>query len=453
MYVEKLLIQPALLLVIVTAPRVSRRRAYGTGSLLTQPTARRGETWYGQFRIEGRLVKRALGPKRTPRTPDGLTRTQAARKLRQLIEATRPLPPERLTVEEAGRRVVAHLAELGRKRSTLAAYESCLRVHLVPHFRTRPLHRITREQVEAFIALKINDGLAPKSVLNYLGILHSIFAFAERRGLVAGNVCKLVDKPQAAGGEERIRYLTAAELDGLLAAAERGDGPIAATDRVLYLAAALTGLRQGELMALRWRDVDWDARRIRVRESLVRGEFTTPKSRRGQRSVPLATRSPTSSPAIATDPGSPIPTISSSAIHGSADRSSDRGSSNGFKAVAVAAGFPALRFHDLRHTFGTRMPPPACRCARCRSGWVTATSRRPWSMPTTSRGMTRLPWSIERLKGLDPALPLSDGRGTPRRVDWDFCFPRNPAGHRRSAGRSQLVPCEHLDRRGKTLAW
>jgi integrase len=355
MHVERLLIQPALLVVAVTAPRVSRRRAYGTGSLLTQPTARGGETWYGQFRIQGRLVKRALGPKRGTRNPNGLTRTQAERKLRQLIEATRPLPPERVTVEEAGRRLVAHLAELGRKRSTLAAYESCLRVHLVPHFRSRPLHRITREQVEAFIALKRKDGLAPKSVLNYLGILHSIFAFAERRGLVAGNVCKLVDKPQAAGGEDRIRYLTPAELDELLGAAERADGPIAATDRVVYLTAALTGLRQGELLALRWRDVDWDARRIRVRESLVRGEFTTPKSRRGLRSVPLATRVADELAEHRGGSGFAGPddlVFCHPRLGGPLERSR---LFKRFKGVAVAAGFPALRFHDLRHTFGTRM--------------------------------------------------------------------------------------------------
>jgi hypothetical protein len=59
MHIERLLIQLAVLVVTVTAPRVSRRRAYGTGSLFTQPTARGGESWYGQFRIQGRLVKRA----------------------------------------------------------------------------------------------------------------------------------------------------------------------------------------------------------------------------------------------------------------------------------------------------------------------------------------------------------------------------------------------------------
>jgi integrase len=54
--------------------------------------------------------------------------------------------------------------------------------------------------------------------------------------------------------------------------------------------AAMTGLRQGELIALRWRDVDWAAGRIRVRQNYVRGQFGTPKSRRSARSVPLADR-------------------------------------------------------------------------------------------------------------------------------------------------------------------
>jgi integrase len=275
MYAEKLLLHALVLAVAAELRPVSRRRAYGTGSLFTRTTARGEETWYGQFWLGGRQVRRALGPKRSPGSAEGLTRTQAERKLRQLIEVTRPLPPERLTVEEAGERLVAHLEQLGRKRSTLMNYESCLRVHLVPFFGSRPLHRISREQVEAFIAQKSRNGLAPKSILNYLGVLYSVFAFAERRGLVAANPCKLVDKPRATVCEGRIRFLTAAELETLLVTAAGATGPIAATDRLLYLTAALTWLRQGELLALRWNDVEWGARRLRVRESFVRGEFTT----------------------------------------------------------------------------------------------------------------------------------------------------------------------------------
>jgi integrase len=65
--------------------------------------------------------------------------------------------------------------------------------------------------------------------------------------------------------------------------------PSEAGERALiFLTAAMTGLRQGELIALRWEDVDWAAGRVRVRRSYVRDEFSAPKSRRGVRSVPLA---------------------------------------------------------------------------------------------------------------------------------------------------------------------
>ena len=60
----------------------------------------------------------------------------------------------------------------------------------------------------------------------------------------------------------------------------------------MYLAAAMTGMRQGECLGLRWRDVDWAAKRIRIRirQNFVRGEFGTPKSKRSSRSVPLEDR-------------------------------------------------------------------------------------------------------------------------------------------------------------------
>jgi integrase len=92
-----------------------------------------------------------------------------------------------------------------------------------------------------------------------------------------------------------------------------------------------------------------------VRESLVRGEFTTPKSRRGQRSVPLATRvadelAQHRQRSEFKDPDDLV--FCHPPLGGRLERSR---LFKRFKAVAVAAGFPALRFHDLRHTFGTRI--------------------------------------------------------------------------------------------------
>jgi integrase len=64
--------------------------------------------------------------------------------------------------------------------------------------------------------------------------------------------------------------------------------PFGAIDRAIVLTAAMSGMRQGELLALRWCDVDWEAKRIRVRRNYVRGYWGTPKSRSGERSIPLA---------------------------------------------------------------------------------------------------------------------------------------------------------------------
>ena len=178
----------------------------------------------------------------------------------------------------------------GRKASTLAAYETTLRAHLAPYFGDRPIHQITTEDVEGFIASRTAKGCAPKSIRNYVGALHAICDYAR----VRPNPVTDARKPEAAGTDPDIRFLSEAEVEALL----RGvpDDPLGPTDRALYLTAAMTGLRQGELFALRWRDVDWVAGRIRVRRSYARkragreAQFGKPKSKRSSRSVPMHDR-------------------------------------------------------------------------------------------------------------------------------------------------------------------
>ena len=330
------------------------RRSYGTGSLSVRRDSRGRESWYGQWRVGGRRVTRKVGLKREPGSRSGLTRAQAERRLQSLIDTETHAPvDERLSVGEVGDLLVRHLESLGRKRSTVEEYRSYLNVHLAPFFGASPLDKLTPERIEAFIAAKRQEGKATKSILNYLGLLHSIFDFAQRRGLARDNPVKLVDKPSREGANPDIRFLDDAELEALLRAVP--DDARGTTERTLYLTAAMTGLRQGELLGLRWQDIDWAAGRVRVRQSYVRGEFGTPKSRRSSRSVPLADR-----------------------VAGELERHFQRSAYDGdrelvfchpqtgvpfdrsrllkrFKRAAEMAGLRPARFHDLRHTFGTRM--------------------------------------------------------------------------------------------------
>ena len=302
---------------------------------------------------------RKLGPVRTTRARSGLTRVQAEAALRREIEQTRTPPQvaqvptfQGLTVGEAGRRYIEHKQTIGLKRSTLSDYESYLRVHLVPFFAGRPLGTVDVELIEAFMAAKRAERKAAKSIVNYLGLLSAIYAHACRRGWCAKNPVADVEKPRH-GRDPDIRFLSLEELEALLSAVP--DTELGATERVVYLAAGLSGMRRGELLALRWQDVDWTAGLLRVRRNYARGEFGTPKSRRSSRVIPLAKR--LHDELRAHQEGS--------AYTGELDLVFCH-PANGevldpsrlykhFKAAAACAGLRPVRFHDLRHTFGTRM--------------------------------------------------------------------------------------------------
>jgi integrase len=333
------------------------RRSYGTGSLYERADSAGRITFYGHWRANGRQVKRRIGPKRCDGTRDGLTRVQAEAELRRMIGEVAVSAPagQRLDVAEVGRRYVLHLGRGGRKRSTITAVEMALRVHLVPTFGGRALDAIRHEDVAGFVATLEDRGLSPKSIRNYVGTLSALFNYAKvpSRRWASTNPCEGLELPAVADTEE-IRFLELVEVDALVRHAQAG--AYEAIDRALYRTAAMTGLRQGELVALRWRDVDWTAARVRVRQNYVLGEFSTPKSRRSTRSVPLADEvagelerlfqcqgAQGDDDLVFADPlaGGPL---SNAAILRRMR-----------KALKAARLDERHRFHDLRHTFGTRM--------------------------------------------------------------------------------------------------
>ncbi len=238
------------------------RRSYGTGSLFLK-----AGNWHGRWYVQGRQVQRKIGPARTPGERDGLTRPQAEREMRRRMEAeTQVTTAGRVTVAEAGACLTDHLEALGRKPTTLCIYRSLLRTHLVPHLGATTLDRIQPADVEQLMAIMRREGAGPKLIRNALTLLSQVFAFGQRRGWCATNPCQQVDRPQLPDDTE-IHHLDLHEVEALVRAVPDDDlGP---TDRALYLTAAMTGLRQGELLALRWRDIDWSAGKVRVRRNYV----------------------------------------------------------------------------------------------------------------------------------------------------------------------------------------
>jgi integrase len=343
----------------VTGARSQKpKRSAGTGGLTVRVDAAGVETWYGKWRVGATQVKRRLGAKRVRGTREGLTRTQAEAELRRIMSEVQAVPSrgERKTVAEVGSALLSARTAAGRKRSTIGGYASIISTHIVPFFGQRAVDRIERGDVEGFAQALARAGAAANTRVNVLNLLSAMFDLAVDRGWVVRNPVRGVPRPRGGSADPDIRYLTIDEVEALLRAVPSDE--LGRTERPLYLTAAMTGMRQGELLALRWGDVDWEAKRIRVRRSYVRGEFGTPKSRRSSRSVPLTDR-------LAAElqhhwGSSPNQRDVDLVFAHPASRKHDTpldGSKvlKRFKRALVRAGVREVRFHDLRHTFGTRM--------------------------------------------------------------------------------------------------
>jgi integrase len=336
----------------------ANKRDYGSGSIFEECGS-----WYGKWRVGDRQVKRKLGRVRAAGSTEGLTRKQAEAALRRQMNEVKILAPEeRITFREAGERYVHHVEHvMRRKASTVQDYRIMVNRHLAPHFHTTPIDRIKPEHVVSYITTKTREGLAVKTITNHLNFAHGVFQFAIKRGWATSNPVAATDRPRAAHTDPDIRFLTNEELEALLRAVPTNDvlGP---TDHALYSLAAMTGLRQGELVALRWRDIDWTAGVVRVRRNYTRGEWGTPKSRRSSRAVPLADRAAAElerhyqrsayrgdEQLVFCHPHTGNPYDASKLR----ERFYDAMKATGMEHRCGRKG--GITFHSLRHTFGTRM--------------------------------------------------------------------------------------------------
>ena len=313
----------------------------------------RGPAWYAKDRLpDCRQAQKKLGPAWTERgrPPAGYFSKRLAEDwLRSTLdEARRGVLPGMVktgaTFADAAAewlRYVEH--DRGRKPSTVEGYRAIVRSQLLPEFGERPIEAITTPMVETWIS-RMDRSASTRT--KALVLLHGIFKRARKVYDLPTNPVADVERPPMSRSGD-IEVFSPEEVMALVRAAADEQ------DAAIFLTAAFSGLRRGELLALRWRDVDFSGSLIRVRASYAAGQVTTPKSGK-VRSVPMA---PDVAKALAELGTRGFKTGDDDLVFvgrlGSfVDPSALR---RRYDAAVKRAGLRRLRFHDLRHTFGTRM--------------------------------------------------------------------------------------------------
>jgi integrase len=312
---------------------------------------KRGAVWYAKYRLpDGRQQKKRIGPAWTEKTPPPaghFTKTTAQRQLDAILRQARDgsLPG----LVQTGKRFRDASAEWltysenvrDCKASTLRDYKALAAV-LDRQFGDRKLETITERDIETWISGYPGSN---RTRQKYLVCLGSIFKRAMKVYGLPRNPVDLVERPRVRKAA-KIDVLRPEDVLALVRAAADEQ------DAALFHAAAFAGLRMGELLALRWRDVDFARRTIHVRENWTQGETTTPKGGT-ERAVPMA------------DEVAERLARLGQREHFTADDdlvfSAERGQHLGYKslkeryrAALRAAGLREdFRFHNLRHTFGS----------------------------------------------------------------------------------------------------
>ena len=325
------------------------RRGPNEGSIYQRQDGR----WEGAVHLgyeDGRRVRKFV---------IGHTRADVAIKLAPLLRARderRAVPDQRRKLGPFLRQWLDEVARPTLRYSTYSTYDDIVSLHLVPGLGRIAVARLTPMDVQTFLDAKLASGLSPKRVMHIRAVLRLALVTAERWGLASRNVARLVDPPRVPHHE--IRPLTPEQAHQLLDAA--------AGDRLeaLYVTALATGMRQGELLGLRWEDVDLETRRLHVRHALARVQgklvLLEPKTERSRRTLVLPEIALTALRAhrtrqrmerlVAGSRWQETAYVFTTSLGSALDAATV---TRAFQRALVRAGLPHSRFHDLRHTAAT----------------------------------------------------------------------------------------------------
>jgi len=209
---------------------------------------------------------------------------QARRELlNQQAQGTLATGPQR-TVKDYLEDWLENVQKVRLRVSTYVKYKKLINSYILPVIGHVRLQKLTPQQVQSLYTKKLRDGLSAKTVYNVHGLLHNALDNAVRWGLVSRNVTDLVTPPRLVKKERQP--LTLEQAKKLLEVAHRQ------RLEMLIILALTTGMRRGEMLALRWSDIDVDGHSLQVRHTvdfIARYGYVEnePKTARGKRKIML----------------------------------------------------------------------------------------------------------------------------------------------------------------------
>jgi integrase len=254
-----------------------------------------------------------------------------------------------------------------RKLTTTKTTKIHVDAYLVPRIGKIKLQKLTPHAIQSLYAELMVNGktgaqgitgpLSPKTVRNIAGTLHKALSDAVKRGHIPRNPADAVDLPRWERPE--ISPYDESEVMRFLQHAARDGDPTTALWRLMFA----TGIRRGEMLGLRWSDVDLVTGEITIRQSRVEiagGHTSTPKTRAGNRSIPIDADTVTSlamlrnaQDAAADVLGAKPFDLVATDLDGT--QIGTRALTRRFQSIAKSAGLRIIRLHDTRHTHATIM--------------------------------------------------------------------------------------------------
>jgi integrase len=324
---------------------MSRKRGQNEGSIYQ----RKDGLWTVSVTIQNKRISKYF--KTQAECREWLRNTQSQ------IQSGLTLAGARITVIEYLEQWLGTIRESVRPK-TLHQYTQIARGHIAPRLGSIKLKDLRPDQIQALYNEKLDQGVSGRTVLLIHAVLHKSFNQALQWGLIGRNPAQAVSRPKFRRKEMKV--LNDVQVRTLLLTAKG-----TRFETLLWLAIS-TGLREGELLGLRWSDLDWKSRQLQVKRQLQRIKggvvFTEPKSAAGKRVIVLGKviveklqehiQFQQAERKQAGENWKENDLIFPSVWGTPLDNSN---MVKNFKVFLKQAGLPDIRFHDLRHTAATLM--------------------------------------------------------------------------------------------------